>query len=62
MFQMFRTLILIIWLVDILNVDCVISGIHLAEFLDTTLPLNGWFWLLLWILIPSATTIISTED
>lgn len=36
----------IIWILDILN-------IHGMEFLDTTLPINGLAWFLIWLLIPN---------
>lgn len=62
MFKIFKTILLIIWLIDILNINCVINGIQIAEFLDTTVPINTLFWLLLWILIPSSSRInIKTE-
>lgn len=62
MFKFLRTLILIIWLVDILNIDFAIGGIQVAEFLDTTVPLNGWFWFLLWILMPTSEIVITDRD
>nr|DAS65349.1 MAG TPA: hypothetical protein [Bacteriophage sp.] len=37
-------LITIIWILDILN----IPGM---EFLDTTIPINGLAWFLIWILV-----------
>lgn len=39
-----NTLLKIIWLLDVIN----IPGM---EFLDTTLPINGLIWLLIWIFI-----------
>lgn len=63
MFKIFKTLLLIVWLIDITNIDFIVNGTHLAYFLDVTLPLNTWFWLLLWLLIPSSeATIIHKED
>lgn len=62
MFKFLRTLILIIWLVDILNIDFAIGGIQVAEFLDTTVPLNGWFWFLLWILMPTSEIVVTDRD
>ena len=53
MFKLFRTLILIIWLVDILNINFLINNIQIAEFLDKTIPLNFWFWFLFWIFVPA---------
>ena len=46
LYAIFKALLVIIWIVDILNIDFVINGTHIAEFLDVTVPLNGWFWLL----------------
>lgn len=54
MFKFLKTLILIIWIIDILNIDFLISGTHVAEFLDVTIPLNFWFWLFFWLLVPSS--------
>jgi hypothetical protein len=58
MFKVLKTLILIIWIIDICNIDFVINGIHVAEFLDVTVPLNTLFWIILWILIPSSNYIV----
>lgn len=54
MFKIFKTLLLIIWIIDIFNINFVINEINIAEFLDVTLPLNGLFWFILWIFIPSS--------
>lgn len=54
MFRILKTLIIAVWLIDILNIDFVINGIHVAQFLDVTVPLNGLFWFLLWVLIPTS--------
>lgn len=52
LFAIFKTIIMFIWLVDIMNINFLIGDINIANFLDTTLPLNGWFWFLFWFLIP----------
>jgi len=44
LFAIFKTIIIFIWLVDIMNINFLIGDINIAHFLDTTLPLNGWFW------------------
>ena len=62
LYAIFKTLLVIIWIVDILNIDFVINGIHVAEFLDVTVPLNGWFWLLVWLLVPTITELSKKED
>lgn len=62
LYAIFKTVLVIIWIIDILNIDFVINGIHVAEFLDVTVPLNGWFWLLVWLLIPTVTELSKKED
>lgn len=53
LYAIFKTLITIVWIVDILNIDFLVNGIHVAEFLDVTIPINGWFWLLIWLFLPT---------
>ena len=53
MFKTIKFLIIIIWLIDILNINFIINGISVAYFLDKTIPLNFWFWLLLILIMPS---------
>lgn len=62
LYAIFKALLVIIWIVDILNIDFVINGTHVAEFLDITVPLNGWFWLLVWLLVPTVTELSKKED
>ena len=62
LYAIFKALLVIIWIVDILNIDFVINGIHVAKFLDVTVPLNGWFWLLVWLLVPTVTELNKKED
>ena len=62
LYAIFKALLVIIWIVDILNINFVINGIHIAEFLDITVPLNGWFWLLIWLLVPTVTELSKKED
>lgn len=62
LYAIFKTLLVIIWIIDILNIDFIVSGTHIAEFLDITIPLNGWFWLLVWLLIPTVTELSKKED
>lgn len=62
LYAIFKALLVIIWIVDILNIDFVINGIHVAKFLDVTVPLNGWFWLLVWLLVPTVTELSKKED
>lgn len=46
MYRLFRAVLTIVWILDIMNLQCM-------EFLDTTIPINGLIWFLIWILIPS---------
>lgn len=62
LYAIFKALLVIIWIIDILNIDFIINEIHIAEFLDITIPLNGLFWLLLWLLIPTVTELNKKED
>lgn len=62
LYAIFKALLVIIWIVDILNIDFVINGTHVAEFLDVAVPLNGWFWLLVWLLVPTVTELSKKED
>ena len=41
LYAIFKALLVIIWIVDILNIDFIINRTHVAEFLDITVPLNG---------------------
>ena len=62
LYLIFKALLVIIWIIDILNIDFIINGTHIAEFLDVTVPLNGWFWLLVWLLIPTVTELNKKEE
>lgn len=53
MYKTFLGIITIIWLIDIMNIDFLFNGIHVAEFLDNTIPLNFWFWFLFWLWTPN---------
>jgi len=57
MFKIFKTLIFLVWLVDIFDMDMVINGSQIlnASVLDIGIPINFWFWLLFWMLVPSST-------
>lgn len=46
MYKIFNSLLTIVWVLDILNLP-------FMEFLDTTYPVNGWAWLLIWLFIPA---------
>lgn len=53
LFAIFKTIIIFIWLVDIMNINFLIGDMNIAHFLDTAFPLNGWFWFWFWCLILS---------
>ena len=57
MFKIFKTLIFLVWLVDIFDMNIVINGSQIlnASMLDVGIPINFWFWLLFWLLVPSST-------
>jgi hypothetical protein len=57
MFKIFKTLILIIWVIDILNINFTINDIQVAEFLDKTIQINFWAWFLIWLLMPNSCNI-----
>lgn len=61
LYAIFQAIVLIVWVIDILNIDFIINGVHVAYFLDVTVPINGWFWLLIWLLMPTVKT-VSKED
>lgn len=62
MFKIFKTLILIIWLIDIFDISFVINGIEVAALLDETIPMNFWGWFLFWLLSPTTHTIVETKE
>lgn len=51
MYKIFVALLEMFWIFDIFNLP------FMADF-DTTYPINGWVWLCIWLLLPSATTVI----
>lgn len=54
MYKTFKALLTIIWLIDIFNINFMIGDTNIAYFLDNTLPINGWLWFFIWLLIPSS--------
>lgn len=55
MYKIFKALINIVWILDVLNLP-------FMEFLDTTYPINGLAWFLILLFLPPTKTIISKED
>lgn len=58
MFKIFKTLLLVIWIIDICNINFMFNGVEVAEFLDKTVAINFWGWFLFWLLVPTSTTIV----
>lgn len=58
MFKIFKSILLIIWIIDILNINININGIEYlnANILDVNIPINFLAWSLIWLLIPSSDT------
>lgn len=46
MYKLFKAILTIIWVIDILDFPCV-------QFLDTTVPINFLGWILIWWFIPN---------
>ena len=62
MFKIFKTLILVIWIIDICNINFMFNGVEVAEFLDKTVAINFWGWFLFWLLVPTSTTIVERSS
>ena len=55
MYKIFRALINIVWVLDILNLP-------FMEILDTTYPINGWAWfLIIFLALPTTKTVVVKE-
>ena len=42
MFKIFKTLLLIIWIIDICDINFIFNGVEVAKFLDETIAINFW--------------------
>lgn len=62
MFKIFKTLLLIIWIIDIFDINFMFNGVEVAKFLDETIAINFWGWFLLWLFIPSSDTFIKERS
>lgn len=58
MFKIFKTLLLVIWIIDICNINFIFNGVEVADFLDKTVAINFWGWFLFWLLVPTSSTIV----
>ena len=61
LYRIFKAIIIIIWIIDILDINFVINGINIANFLDETISLNGWFWFLIFLFLPSSEVIYKNK-
>jgi len=52
LYSIFKAILVIIWLIDILDINFMINNISVAYFLDETFPINSLFWFLLWLFLP----------
>ena len=43
LYSIFKLILLIIWLIDILDINFIINDLSIAYFLDKTLPINTLF-------------------
>lgn len=50
MYKLFNAALTIFWILDIVNLP-------FMEMFDTTYPINGWFWFLIWMFIPSTSVV-----
>lgn len=53
MYKIFYSLLVLIWIGDILNIP-----LMFFNYLDTVLPINALAWLLIWLCLPSTKNIM----
>ena len=51
MYKIFDAVLSIVWVLDILNLP-------FMQMLDTTYPINGWAWFLIWLVVPTTKTVV----
>lgn len=49
--KILRSIVVLIWIIDILNINFVFNGVSIAEFMDVTIPFNTLAWILTWIFV-----------
>lgn len=51
--RLIKTIIIIIWIIDILNMDFTFNGqeIFNASLLDVDIPINTLFWILVFVFL-----------
>ena len=56
MYRIFKAIIGIVWVLDIFNIN--VTGIPFLAWLQPVLVdgigLDGWFWFIIWAILPSA--------
>ena len=62
MFKIFKTLLLIIWIIDIFDINFIFNGVEVAKFLDETIAINFWGWFLFWLFISCSDTFIKERS
>ena len=49
-------------LIVILNMNIMIDGTNVREFLDVTVPINGWAWFLILTFLPGTSVTVRKEN
>ena len=55
MYKTIYAALVVFWVLDILNFP-------FMQMFDTTYQINGWAWFLIWVLLPSTTTIVEHRN
>jgi hypothetical protein len=45
-----------------MNINFVIEGVNIKEYLDVTLPINGWAWFLILTFLPGTSVTVRKEN
>ena len=62
MYKILYALIIIIWVVDVMNINFIIEGVNVREYLDVTLPINGLAWFLILTFLPGTSVTVRKEN
>lgn len=64
MFKIIKSLFIIIWLIDICNLNITINDTTYltAAMLDVDIAINFWFWFIFWLLVPSSETLVKERS
>lgn len=55
MYKIFYSILTIFWLLDIMDMP-------FMQMFDTTYPINGWAWFLIWMFVPSTETVVKHRN